>query len=47
MTKQEAMQKMAEQRKIERRNKKLASAKTMSKDEYIDRHFSELPEKTK
>lgn len=47
MTKQEAMQKMAEQRKIERRNKKLASARTMTKNDYINKYFSELPEKTK
>ena len=46
MTKQEAMQKMAEQRRIERQAKKIASAKTISKEAYIDKYFSELPEKT-
>lgn len=47
MTKQEAMQKMAEQRRIERQAKKIASAKTLGKAEYIDKYFEELPEKTK
>ena len=47
MTKQEYMQRKAEQHKIEKQAKKLASAKTISKAEYIDKYFSELPEKTK
>lgn len=46
MTKQEAMQRMAEQRRIERQAKKLASAKTISKEAYIDKYFSELPKTT-
>ena len=41
------MQKMAGQRRIEKLAKKLASAKTISKEAYIDKYFSELPEKTK
>ena len=47
MTKQDAMQKMAEQRRIERQAKKIASAKTISREAYINKYFSELPEKTK
>lgn len=47
MTKQEYMQKMAEQKRIEKQAKKLASAKTVTKAEYIDKYFGELPETTK
>ena len=36
MTKQEYMQRKAEQCKIEKQAKKLASAKTVTKAEYID-----------
>lgn len=46
MTKQEYMQKMAEQKRIEKQAKKLASAKTVTKAEYIDKYFSELPKTT-
>lgn len=46
MTKQEYMQRKAEQRKIEKQAKKLASAKTVTKAEYIDKYFSELPKTT-
>ena len=46
MTKQEYMQRMAEQRRIEKQVKKLASAKTVTKAEYIDKYFRELPETT-
>ena len=47
MTKQEYMQRKAEQKRIEKQAKKLASAKTMTKAEYIDKYFGELPETTK
>lgn len=46
MTKQEYMQRMAEQKRIEKQAKKLASAKTVTKAEYIDKYFSELPNTT-